>query len=90
MLGLSIQAKRSPLGEGIVFFNIGRRFLLTALSGAAASVLLGPLGVRAQQTALPVVGFIRDGSADTAARYVAEFHKGLGEVGYVEGQNVTI
>ena len=39
---------------------------------------------------MPVVGFIRDGSADTAARYVAAFHKGLNENGYVEGQNVTV
>jgi ABC-type uncharacterized transport system substrate-binding protein len=45
---------------------------------------------RAQQPALPVVGFIRDGSAETNARYVAAFRKGLNETGYVEGQNVTV
>ena len=45
---------------------------------------------RAQQPAMPVVGFIRDGSADTSARYVAAFRKGLNETGYVEGQNVTV
>jgi putative ABC transport system substrate-binding protein len=39
---------------------------------------------------MPVVGFIRDGSADTSARYVAAFRKGLNETGYVEGQNVTV
>ena len=90
MLGLNVQAKRSPLREGIVFFNIGRRFFLTTLSGAAALSLLRPLSVRAQQTALPVVAFIRDGSADTATRYLAAFRKGLNETGYVEGQNVTV
>jgi putative ABC transport system substrate-binding protein len=39
---------------------------------------------------MPVVGLIRDGSADTAARYVAAFRKGLNETGYVEGQNVNV
>ncbi len=78
------------LGEGIVFFNMDRRFLLTALSGAAASVQLRPLAARAQQSALPVVGFLRLGSPDTSARYVAAFRNGLNESGYVEGQNVTV
>jgi putative tryptophan/tyrosine transport system substrate-binding protein len=49
-----------------------------------------PLTARAQQSALPVVVFIRDGSADVNARYVAAFRKGLNETGYVEGQNVTV
>jgi putative tryptophan/tyrosine transport system substrate-binding protein len=44
----------------------------------------------AQQQALPVVGFIRDGSADANARYAAAFRKGLNETGYVEGRNVTV
>ena len=39
---------------------------------------------------MPVVGFIRDGTADASARYVAAFRKGLSEVGVVEGQNVTV
>src|SRR5450631_4452206 len=39
---------------------------------------------------MPMVGFIRDGSADANARYVAAFRKGLNEAGYVEGQNVTV
>ena len=63
-----------------------RRDFLGILGGAAA----WPLTAWAQQLPMPVVGFIRDGSADANARYVAAFRKGLNEAGYVEGQNVTV
>ena len=60
------------------------------IQGIVGSVTAWPLAASAQQPAMPMVGFIRDGSADAAARYLAAFRKGMNEAGYVEGQNVTV
>ncbi|MGC1972643.1 MAG: hypothetical protein WA712_15125, partial [Pseudolabrys sp.] len=64
-----------------------RRPLAKCSRGTAAA---WPLTARAQQPALPVVAFIRDGTADASARFAAAFRKGLSETGYVEGQNVIV
>jgi putative ABC transport system substrate-binding protein len=67
--------------------TIERRELLVALGGAAAA---WPLAARAQQPAMPVIGFVHGGSADASAREVAAFRKGLNETGYVENQTVLV
>jgi len=59
-----------------------------SLIGAAASAW--PLAARAQQAAMPVIGFLSSGSLGPLVELVAAFRQGLGQVGYVEGENVTI
>jgi len=63
-----------------------RREFILALGGAAA----WPLPLSAQQSAMPVIGFLRNTSAASSANLVAAFRQGLKEVGYIEGQNLAV
>jgi putative tryptophan/tyrosine transport system substrate-binding protein len=66
---------------------IRRREFITLLGGAAVG---WPVVAGAQQTPMPVIGFLHPNSPETSVAQVAAFRKGLSEVGYSEGQNVAI
>jgi putative ABC transport system substrate-binding protein len=63
---------------------MNRRDLMLVLSGAVTA----PRALRAQQKAIPVIGFLGNASPGPFAPFVAAFHRGLSETGYIEGQNV--
>ncbi|MGC2013315.1 MAG: ABC transporter substrate-binding protein [Pseudolabrys sp.] len=64
-----------------------REFITLVVGGTAVT---GPFVARAQNSALPVIGLLHSGSAPQNVNTIAGFHDGLGETGYVAGQNVTI
>src|SRR6516165_4535918 len=72
--------------EGCMTVTIGRRELLAALGGAVAR----PLAARAEQSAMPVIGFIRNTTRDDSADLLKAMHQGLRQTGYVEGRNVAV
>ena len=64
-----------------------RRELIALAAGAAVAM---PLGARAQQKAMPVIGYIGNVAPGPNARFLAAFRQGLSETGYVEGQNIAV
>ena len=66
--------------------DMKRREFITLLGGAVA----WPLAARAQQPAMPVVGFLHGGSAGMRTHFIAAFHQGLKETGHIEGQHIEI
>jgi putative ABC transport system substrate-binding protein len=69
------------------FDRLTRREFISLLGGAAAA---WPRAARAQQRAMPVIGYLALGTLDTTRETVAEFHRGLSEIGYVEGRNLAV
>jgi putative ABC transport system substrate-binding protein len=69
------------------FDQLNRREFITLLSG---TTIVWPLAARAQQPAMPVIGFLHLTSRDETRGYLPDFHKGLADVGYIEGKNVAI
>src|SRR5262249_41637329 len=69
------------------FDQLKRREFIALLGGAAAAL---PISERAQQSVMPVIGFMNGGSIESQARTLAAFRQGLNETGYIENHNVKI
>jgi putative ABC transport system substrate-binding protein len=83
----SLQPAVIPLGADQMAISIGRRQLIAVLGGA---VVAWPLVARAQQRAIPLIGFLNPQSPDVFEDRLRGFRKGLTEIGYIEGENLAI
>src|SRR5215468_5164889 len=94
----SLSVKTAPSWRGILPFThlaregrmtvtMGRRQLLAALGGGAVA---WPLAARAQQPAMPVIGFLEATTAADTVYRVSAFRDGLKEAGFIDGHNLTI
>ena len=79
--------KQSAIFQSPQGFGVRRRDFIKVIAGSA---VVWPVPMRAQEPAKPVVGFLNAASARGYERQVAAFLKGLGEAGFVDGQNVTV
>src|SRR5215471_893404 len=66
--------------------SLRRHEFIAGLGGSAA----WPLAARAQQRAMPLIGFLHNGGSEASQYYLPGFHIGLSEAGFVEGRNVAI
>jgi putative tryptophan/tyrosine transport system substrate-binding protein len=76
----------SPINTAEICSMIRRREFIAGLGGAAAWLV----AARAQQPAMPVIGFLHTGSPEVTPSLVAGFRQGLNETGFIDGRNVTI
>jgi putative tryptophan/tyrosine transport system substrate-binding protein len=74
-------------GRQICSARLCRRDFMTLLAGATAA---WPLAARAQQNAMPIIGYLDTASASTTVQFMEEFRRGLRDGGYIDGQNVAI
>src|SRR5439155_13980734 len=74
-------------GRGRMAIHIRRRKFIFTLGGAAAA---WPLAARAQQPALPVVGYLNFGSPESDAPRLTGLRRGLSQTGYIEGRNLVV
>ena len=74
-------------GAWMQFDRLKRREFITLLASAAAA---WPLGARAQQAAMPVIGYLNNGSPESDASRLTGLRRGLHQTGYVEGRSLVI